>query len=218
MQITTDELPPITASQTLFVITDIFLFLVILGFFVYFLHRHSQSEKLPDTSSMKPSLTMLTSTLLLIALFGPSNLNIYPIPGHIASLYLIGMSWEIIALSLSDFVFSFAYFLVGLPFMFLRLVFVYQVYKYYLGGTSRKRVVITGILGELQLFLIGLAIIPVGLINPDIAVIISVPIPILLLAGLAMIRFYPRSQSVSEWTDLDEGKEWWEAQEQDSNQ
>ncbi|MCK5265317.1 MAG: hypothetical protein KAR03_06885, partial [Candidatus Thorarchaeota archaeon] len=184
MQITTD-IPPSTPIIDPLVM-DVFLFIVLIGLFTYILQRQSRSQKNLNTSSMKPSLTVLIVSLLLITLFGPSNLNIYLELGRI---YLIGMSWE-----LGSFMLSFTFFLVGLPFMFFRLVFVYQVYKYYLGTTSRKRVVITGILGELQFPIISLLMIPICLSNPNLAVIISIPIPILLIAGLLMLRYIPRAQ------------------------
>ncbi len=156
---------------------------------------------------MKPSLTVLIVSLLLIALFGPSNLNMYL---ELGQIYLVGMSWE-----LGSFMLSFTFFLVGLPFMFLRLVFVYQVYKYYLGTTSRKRVVITGILGELQFPLISLLLVPICLLNPGLAVIISIPIPILLIAGLLVLRYIPKPKGTSEWTELDEDKDWWDKEKKD---
>ncbi len=110
MQITT-AIPPSTPIIDPLVM-DVFLFIVLIGLFTYFLHRQSRSQKHLDTSSMKPNLTVLIVSLLLIALFGPSNLNIYLELGRI---YLIGMSWE-----LGSFMLSFAFFLVGLPFMFMK--------------------------------------------------------------------------------------------------
>ena len=205
MQITTD-IPPSTPIIDPLVM-DVFLFIVLIGLFTYILQRQSRSQKNLNTSSMKPSLTVLIVSLLLITLFGPSNLNIYLELGRI---YLIGMSWE-----LGSFMLSFTFFLVGLPFMFFRLVFVYQVYKYYLGTTSRKRVVITGILGELQFPIISLLMIPICLSNPNLAVIISIPIPILLIAGLLMLRYIPKPKGISEWTELDEDKDWWDKEKED---
>ncbi|MCK5390775.1 MAG: hypothetical protein KAJ36_09800 [Candidatus Thorarchaeota archaeon] len=205
MQITTD-IPPSTPIIDPLVM-DVFLFIVLIGLFTYILQRQSRSQKNLNTSSMKPSLTVLIVSLLLITLFGPSNLNIYLELGRI---YLIGMSWE-----LGSFMLSFTFFLVGLPFMFFRLVFVYQVYKYYLGTTSRKRVVITGILGELQFPIISLLMIPICLSNPNLAVIISIPIPILLIAGLLMLRYIPKLKGISEWTELDEDKDWWDKEKED---
>jgi hypothetical protein len=216
MQFTTD-VPPNSEFGILTIAADLFLFFVVIGLFYYFLNKSSQSKKLPDTGEMKPSLSTLVLLLLLIALFAPSHLNIYPSHGHI-SYYLIGMCWQIIELSLAGFVFSFLFFLVGLPFTFLRLVFVYQIYKYYLGTSSKKRVVITGIIAELQLFLIGLAIIPIGLSEPLIAVVISLPIPILLLVGLVVIHSIQRTQEDTKWTGFDEEKDWWEEQEEAPNE
>ena len=213
MQITSDILP--STPATLPLIADIFLFIVLIGLFTYVLHRQGQSQKNLDTSSMKPSLTVLIVSLLLIVLFAPSNLNIYLDIGHDEFLYIIGMSWQIIWLSFESFMFSFTIFLVFIPFMFLRLVFVYQVYKYYLGIASRKRVVTVGILAELQFALISLAIIPFGLSSPGIAAILSIPIPILLIVGLLMLRYIPKPKGTSKWTESD-GNDWWDKEKEDN--
>ncbi len=214
MQIIPD-IPPTSTLSIVPLVTDIFLFIVLIGLLTYILHRQSRSQKNLDSSSMKPSLTVLIASLLLIALFGPSNLNIYIEPESMGIIYLIGMSWEMVGLSFGNIMFSFVMFLVILPFMFLRLAFVFQVYKYYLGTTSRKRVLITGILGELQFPLISLLMVPICLSNPDLAAIISIPIPILLIAGLLMLRYIPKPKGNSEWTELDEDKDWWDKAKED---
>jgi len=78
--------------------------------------------------------------------------------------------------------------------------------------------VIAGILAELQFALISLAIIPIGLSSPSIAVILSIPIPILVIVGLIMVRYIPRSQGISEWTELDGEKDWWDKEKEDTVQ
>ena len=215
MQIT-DELPPSSPIGLDLVVTDFFLFFTVIGIIIYFLHRQSLSKKDLDISSMKPNLTVLIASLLLVAIFAPSNLNLYPEMSSDSFTRLIGMSWDIVGLSFGSIMFSFIIFIVALPFMFLRLVFVYQIYKYYLGTTTRKRVVIAGILGEIQFALISIAIIPFGLSSEFIAVIISIPIPILLLVGLAILHFVPQSNRISEWTEL-EDKDWWDKEKEETN-
>jgi hypothetical protein len=116
-------------------------------------------------------------------------------------------------LFLYDFMFSFVFFLMSIPFMFLRLVLVYYVFKYYLGTTERQRVLIIGVLSEMILPVIGLLIIPIGMTDPYIAVMLSIPIPILLFAGFLVMKLIPRPQSSSDWTGTDEGKDWWEKEE-----
>ena len=215
MQIT-DALPSAQPGIIEILATDFFLFFVVVGVFIYALHRRSQTQKDLDISSMKLNLTALTTILLLIAMFAPSNLNFYPEPGTSDFTHLIAMSWDVVGFSIRGAMVGFVYFLVGLPFMFLRLVFVYQVYKYYLGITTRKRVVIAGILGEVQFALISLALLPVCYINPNLAAIISIPIPILLLVGLMILRFVPRAARISEWTEL-EDKDWWEKEKEETS-
>ena len=212
MQITNDILPSSPIGLNL-VVTDFFLFFAVIGIFIYVLHRQSRSKKDLDISSMKPNLTILIASLLIVAIFAPSNLNLYPELDSDYFTHLVGMSWDITGLSFGSMIFSFGFFLVALPFMFLRFVFVYQVYKYYLGTTTRKRVIIAGVLGELQFALISLAIIPFGMSSEYLAAIISIPIPILLLVGLAILRFVPQPDRISEWTELEKDKDWWEKDE-----
>jgi hypothetical protein len=223
MQITTtytSVLPGIPAPGPMIgtsLIGTIFIFVVTIGFFVYMLQRNIRSQKGPELSSMKPSLTLLTLSLFIIALFAPAALNIYPLGGYNSSVNLTGMSWQIMLVLGGYLMFDFFYFLVGFPFTFFRIVFVYSIYRYYLGKTTKNRVVIFGIISELQLPLIGLALIPLILSSPLMVAMYPIPIPILLIAGLLILRYVPRVKGISDWTGSDESKEWWDKEQEETS-
>ncbi|MCK4567325.1 MAG: hypothetical protein KAU48_08450, partial [Candidatus Thorarchaeota archaeon] len=71
------------------------------------------------------------------------------------------------------------------------------------------------ILGELQFPLISLLMVPICLLYPSLTVMIAIPIPILLIVGLLMLRYIPKPKGISEWTELDEDKDWWDKEKKD---
>jgi hypothetical protein len=207
--------PDLVGGMT--ILGTMFFFVIITGIVVYVLQRNIRSQKGPDLSSMKPSLTILITLLFIIMLFAPSDINIYPSDGYYSSFQIIGMSWQLILSPYVSFMIDFTFLLVYLPFTFFRIVFIYYIYKYYHGKTTRTRVIIAGILGELQLPLIGLALIPIILSNPVLTVMLSIPIPILLIVGLLILRIVPRPLTVSDWTGSGESKEWWDKKQEEIN-
>ena len=195
----------------------IFLFVVIIGFVVYMLQRNIRSQKGADLSLMKPSLTILITLLFIIAFFAPFNINIYPSDGFYSSIQIVGMSWQLTLTPYVDFMIDVAFLLMYLPFTFFRIAFVYAIYKYYHGKTTRTRVIIVGLLGELQLPLIGLAIIPIIISNPYLTLMFSIPIPILLIVGLLILKVVPRPLTDSSWAPSGESKEWWDKEKEETS-
>ncbi|MFW9845036.1 MAG: hypothetical protein ACFFEV_10705 [Candidatus Thorarchaeota archaeon] len=200
------------------VIGTVFFFVVIIGLFIYVVKRNIQSQKGSDFSTLKPNPIMLMTSIFIIALFAPSDIFIYFGLGPFdSSIQLFGMSWQFALLPDTYLMFDFIFFLVGSLLTCFRIVFVYYVYKYYLGKTTRKRVTIVGILAELQLPLISLAMLPVGLTNPFVLVLAAIPIPILLIVGLVVLRVVPPYLVPSDWEDLDDGNEWWEKEKEETS-
>jgi hypothetical protein len=85
------------------------------------------------------------------------------------------------------------YFTIGLdfirlmaPFTILRLVFVLQMFRYYRGNSTRKRTLIVGVLTDITLWIS----IPYYLLNP-LSTVISLPFPLLLIAGTLLLWKYP---------------------------
>jgi len=196
---------------TLF-IADAFIIVIITLVFISIIHRRSQSLKDREIGLMKPSLSVLISSLFIIALYAPAYINIYLNFGY---SFVVGMCWQIP--SYGSFYFSILNFIVGLPFMFFRIVFVYYIYKYYLRNATLKRVIIVGILSEVQFSLFGLVFLLNAIVNPYITIIFSVPIPILFIVGLLIIRTFPRPEGTSVWTKSKESNDWWEEEQKETS-
>lgn len=204
------DLPPSHAPDILAITVDMCLFIVLIGFILHIWHSRGKPFDSLDTSKMKIAPPYITLILLVVALFAPAYLGIYIQNDESLYFNLFGMTYQISVLNLSDAFFGVIFFLFGGLFMCLKLVFVYQIYKFYLHRTTRSSVVNWGILSELQFTLISLAILPFGLVTPSIAVLIPIPIPILLITGLLLLRFVPRPERKPGWMELEEEKDWWE--------
>lgn len=98
-------------------------------------------------------------------------------------------------------------FIGNLPLTFLRLVFVYQIYKLYQGRTTRTRTMLVGVVSELQMVMVGIigAIIPVFSLQS----LLLIPIPILFLASLVTIKVAPPPEVSSPWKHPEETESLW---------
>jgi hypothetical protein len=192
------------------IITETFAVFAVIGVFLYILNRRSRSFSAIDPRNMRMSTTNIVLLLLLIAVLGPAYMNVYPRTGYSPSIVVLAMSWQFADFPFAIFMFGPEYFLVSSLFMFLKFVFVYQLFKYYFHKTTKNRVIIVGIFSELELTLIGLAIAPLAGGTTGPAVVFSLPMPILLLAGVLVLKFIPAPPFLGDWDELEKPKEWWE--------
>ncbi|MGY5859823.1 MAG: hypothetical protein RTU63_10675 [Candidatus Thorarchaeota archaeon] len=211
------DLPPSHAPDILAITVDMFLFCILIGFILHIWHGRGKPHGFLDTSKMKLAPSYITLILLVIALFAPAALGIYIQSDGLPIFDLFGMTYQFSILNFNNAHFGIFFFLFGGLFMCLRLVFVYQIYKFYLHRTTRSSAINYGILGELQFTLISLVIIPFGLVTPSIAVLIPIPLPFLLVTGLLLLRFVPRPEKKPGWEELDEGKDWWEKEKEETS-
>jgi hypothetical protein len=207
MQIT--DVPPIGNYQIVTIMTEAFLIAAIIGTLLYIMNRRSKSFQAINPKSMKLSTTRIALILLMIAILGPAYLNVYPRTGFYPSMAVFAMSWQ-----MQDFVTSILFFgpdflLVAALLMFLKFVFVYQIFKYYYRATTKNRVIAIGVISELQLTILGLAVIPLTFRTPGLSIMLSIPIPVLLLTGLLMLKFVPVPPLLGDWGELEKPKEWW---------
>jgi hypothetical protein len=209
------DLPPSHAPDILAITVDMFLFCVLIGFILHLWHGRGKPYDSLETSKMKLAPSYITLILLIIALFAPADLGIYIQSDGSPFFNLFGMTYQISLLNISDAFFGIFFFLFGGVFMCLRLVFVYQIYKFYLHRTTKTKAVNWGILGELQFTLISLVILPFGLVTPYIAVLIPIPLPFLLITGLLLLRFVPRAERKEGWKELEEDKDWWQKEKEE---
>ncbi|MHA2004185.1 MAG: hypothetical protein ACW975_06650 [Candidatus Thorarchaeota archaeon] len=112
--------------------------------------------------------------------------------------------------------------LATLPFSFMRIGFVFMIWRVYQGKTTTSRALKVGIAAELWFPLlyylpnvISLLIIPMAfMVWP-----LSIPLPILLLSGWLVLRLRPPTEVLSSWVDEEQPEKWWEeASNQDANQ
>jgi hypothetical protein len=204
------DLPPSNAPNILALTVDMFLFVVLIGLILHVWHFRGQPHDFLKTSEMKLAPYYITLILLVTALFAPAALGIYLQSNGSHFIDLFGMTYQFTLLEALNAHFGVIFFLFGGLFMCLKLVFVYQIYKFYLYRTTMKRAITYGILGELQFTLISLAIVPFGLMMPNVAVLIPIPIPFLLVTGLLLLRFIPQAEKKVGWVELEDEKEWWE--------
>ncbi len=203
--------PPPGPNEPLLILMDAFIIFVFIGAIIFWLHNHKKPHQGLDISDMRISPTTITVVMLVIAVLGPAAFNIYI---EFGSIYLMGMCWQISNLTMSGLTFTAAFFLISMPFMFFRLVFVYQIYKYYRLLTTKKRTVIVGIIGEIQFPITGLLVIPFAISDPNLAVIFSIPVPILLVVGLAILHYVKTPRPVYGWEELDKTLDWWDKEQQ----
>ncbi len=168
--------------------------------------------------------------MAFIAVLAPAGLNIVldPSTGWIIDMSLMCMLWTLpIRLGINNPPGTFLVvtpspnqaipiplaFIGNLPATFLRLVFVYQMYKLYLGRTSRKRTLLVGAASELQTATIGIfgAVIPVFSLMSRF----FIPIPILFVTALIIIRLTPPGTVTTPWEDTEDTESWWEESSKD---
>jgi hypothetical protein len=163
-----------------------------------------------DLNKMSVKPPTITTTMLIIAILGPVSVNIYPEGGLGPIVNLTGMAWQIIGLNIYDAMFGVVFLLSTLPFTFLRLVFVYQIYRCFCGMVNMRNTILVGVLAELQYPLIGLLIMPFAIGNSSLAMVFVVPVPLLLIVGLIFLRYVTIPQPIDGWKELDKGTDWWE--------
>jgi hypothetical protein len=150
------------------------------------------------------------------------NMNFDSSTGLIIEMYMICMLWTIpIRLGINNPPGTFQnittipseaipnplLFIGNLPVTFLRLVFVYQVYRFYQGRTTRKRTLLVGVVSELQMAIVSI----LGVIIPVFSLIsrFFIPIPILFLVALVIIKVAPPSEVSTPWKHSEDTESWW---------
>ncbi|MFW9886257.1 MAG: hypothetical protein ACFFEX_17855 [Candidatus Thorarchaeota archaeon] len=177
----------------------------------------SAGEEQSQTAS---NLGMYLAGLAVIAVLGPaafihSSYTGIPFP----LIQIMAMAW---LLSMGDrepslmIALTQPYYLLAAQLMtFPRLVFAYMISRLYNEKTTMKRAVCTGIIAELWLpaiyympFLLQAITAPstIGMVT------IVIPIPILLIAGLYLLRKKPTKGLPVTWAEGELSEDWWDKQ------
>jgi len=96
-----------------------------------------------------------------------------------------------------------------------RLYFISMIKKLYDEKTTRKRVVRVGIISEIWLPVVYyIPLLPFVIMTPGAigGIPITIPIPILLFAGMYLLRRRPARGMPSTWAEIDGSQDWWEEQ------
>lgn len=147
--------------------------------------------------------------MTLVALLAPFTVNLSGYDGpHLDGLYLsiIGILWnfnsspyytslEITNIDILPIV---------IPFVFLRLVYAYQMVRFYKGLTTKKRTLALGIVSELPFAILLIPFFILSLLDPYISIMLAGPTLILLIVGILIIRLKPPPESPEMWEEMSE--------------
>lgn len=181
--------------------------------------KTSESKSLGSETLGTRSSGTLVAIMAAIAVLAPAGLNVEfdPSTGVIMHLSMICMLWTLpitFAGNNPGGTFQEAipipspFALIGnIPLTFLRLVFVYQIYKLYQGRTTRKRTFLVGAASELQMATIGI----LSVIMPVFSLMsrLFIPVPILFLAALITIKVAPPYEVTTHWKHPGDTENWW---------
>ena len=141
------------------------------------------------TAILAPAGIFLTSTVS-----GLGSVNVYS-GTWIADYYVLSGNWNIILTSPADwFSFPFA--------LFLRLLFVYQIKRYYDNKTTMNRALLLGLLVECESVFIGILV-----SLSYIYLVLGIPIPLMLLIALYLMKYHPPEDDPQSWVE-ESSNEW----------
>ena len=95
------------------------------------------------------------------------------------------------------------------PFLLLRMMPVYQVYRYYNGKTTRKRALIASFVGD-GAFLVYVMPMLLMVVITGLFFIFYVPLPFQMIVGFLILWRRPLPKPTTPWESEKESKSWWE--------
>jgi len=175
-----------------------------------------QSETFEHESQKeKRTRYMVLLITLIVALFSPVIAILYNSP-YYSYVQIMAMTWVWYGSGGGMPIPLLFFFIISsLPFTFMRLVFVYMVNRYYLGKTTRQRILIAGIIAEAQAPIIySLPYIIMLILSPGSSYfpMYAIPVPILIIVVFLLMRFRPPPERKS-WVDNGEKGGWWSDEE-----
>ncbi len=89
--------------------------------------------------------------------------------------------------------------LISIPFTLPRLVFAYQMSRYYNDKTSRSKTLIVGVLSEMWLLFIIALLTMIAAASSMILLGTTIPLPLLLVMGAILLWRRPMIQPITPW-------------------
>lgn len=101
--------------------------------------------------------------------------------------------------------------IMSLPMHIPKFAFVYMIYRYYMGKTTRNRAIIVGLISEIWWWIPNLIIMMmIMMTSPYGYYSLILPIPILFLFGIIIMLKIPAPDIETPWKDFKEKADWWE--------
>ena len=174
-----------------------------------------------DASKQSNQMSILFA-LILVMLLAPMGMVVYFFDMGYWYASIMSMSW-IANLETNGIFFrpDAIMILASLPFSFMRIGFVYMIWRAYVGKTTTRRALSVGVAMELWfslLFylpnLIALLLAPMVFMFWPLAI----PLPILLVSGWLAFRLSTPIGIPTSWADQEQPERWWEGSNLDSEQ
>ncbi|MHA1663300.1 MAG: hypothetical protein ACTSVR_08610 [Candidatus Thorarchaeota archaeon] len=177
----------------------------------------SEEKEVPPVERKSVSTRQIGFYFILLALFAPAFVLMWWIAPSYPSFSVWGMLWGL-WYSVEQggwYLDSSPVFIIGQSMMqtFLRPVFAYQMVRLYQGKSDKKQTLLVGLFVELQALIID---VPMILIFNQVFYSIHLPIPLLLLAAVLAMRYWPPSSNEKSWVEEEqERSKWWDSENND---
>ncbi|UCE11116.1 MAG: hypothetical protein JSW61_04040 [Candidatus Thorarchaeota archaeon] len=200
LQITTDVPAPDPLIFSI-VMLNVLIFTLFVVYSAYWLYSKSEEEMDQDPSLKATLIRIGPAVLVILAVTAPISINIYFDPERLPLVYVMGLWWMSIGLSLTDTMIDPLMLIAGIPLAIPRLAFVYMVHRFLIGQTTRRRVIMTGLFSELVMPILALVGNLYVIMVASQEYMIFIPLPLLLVLGLLMIRFIPPMPREKSWIE-----------------
>jgi hypothetical protein len=200
LQFTTDVPGPDPLIFSI-VMLNVLVFILFVAYSAYWLYSKSESHFDQDPSMKRMIARVTPAVLLIVAITAPVSINVYYDPERLPLVYVMGLWWMSIGLSLTDVLIEPLSLLGGIPLAIPRLAFVYMVHRFLMGETTGKRVVIVGLVSELPIPILALIVDFFQFLNASQEFMVFIPVPFLLIVGLLVVRFIPPLPREKSWIE-----------------
>ncbi|MFW9808047.1 MAG: hypothetical protein ACFFE6_01595 [Candidatus Thorarchaeota archaeon] len=175
----------------------------------------SEEERTTPNERKTMSARMIGFYFILIAFFAPAfvlmswiltELPVFAVWGMLwSSGYSVGLGgWYLDIYS--------PFFVIGQSIMqtYLRPVFAYQMVRFYQGKSDMKQTLLVGLFIELQAIIVD---VPMSLIFHQAFYQFHIPIPLLLIAAIITVRYWPAPSRSKSWIEKEqERSKWWSSE------
>ncbi|MHA2214206.1 MAG: hypothetical protein ACW992_13690, partial [Candidatus Thorarchaeota archaeon] len=176
LQVTTDVPGPDPLIFSI-VLLNALIFILFVAYSAHWLYSKSEAQLDEDPSLKRVIARVAPAVLLIIAMTAPVSINVYLNPERLPLVYVMGLWWMSIGLSLTDVLIEPMLLLGGIPLAIPRLAFVYMVHRFLMGQTTSKRVVLVGLLSELPIPILALIADLFQLLNASQEFMVFIPMP-----------------------------------------